>query len=237
MDGPGNHQHLSLDPARLRFELLSFFNTSHARCAAVLPTTKVTLDITAHLALAGAVDAVVGIFHGGTLRPSQLIERLDTMPNTNTRIIVFTDQLTSATDAPLLVSKNGSLSYLSGLELALQQEYGFSLRVLKGDGFVEPDVVRDARSLLRLLHGHIQACEHLGAHWLAATLQPQRSPTTRTREAGIRLRLFQSATIHMWLTWPGAGLADLVEPYLQMESLHRSYSFQSKQTHVEHASP
>jgi len=114
-------------------------------------------------------------------------------------VIIFTDQLVSSIDAPLLVSSSGRLWFLSGLEIVLNNTYGFTLHIWSKQGFTEITPGENGKSILQSIDQHLDECHHLGNTWLAGHMQKNRLPGTRLNEAKIRLRTFCSSAMYMAL--------------------------------------
>ena len=166
---------------------------SAGRHAIVLPTTATTLDWAVEQVKNGTIHVVVGSFIRDGYSPAKLLTLLDSIPAKRSfRTIIFTDQLISPIDAPLLTSMNDELSFVSGVEWILNEAHNFSLYIWDVINFVTLAPVTHGGHILRLIRYHLQACKQLGDAWIMRLNQIERTPAERILNSRIRLRTFYS---------------------------------------------
>ncbi|MEO7326278.1 MAG: hypothetical protein ABIW82_15760 [Dokdonella sp.] len=165
----------------------------------MLPTTSPILAAVERLGLRPKVDAVVGRrSRQSTMVPADLLAHLaDNRLMSDARIIVFTDQLVSPVDAPLLVSRNGRTQYVSALEYVLNAEYQCPLFAMNGRQLDYLPGNSPADRVLNFIVDHLDANELLGEAWLARSLQIQRQPQERRFQQRRRVRAMRSSIMHM----------------------------------------
>jgi len=116
-------------------ELLAAFNpfhqggshpvTLHDRHAIILPTTHDIISEVDKKTSQGAVNAIIGRKADNYCSPSDFLRQIGELKSLSRLVaIIFTDQLVSSIDAPLLVSSSDRLWFLSGLEIVLNNTYG-----------------------------------------------------------------------------------------------------------------
>ncbi|HET6395713.1 MAG TPA: hypothetical protein VFF91_02620 [Pseudoxanthomonas sp.] len=181
--------------------LLAVFSSDSA-VALVLPTTDPVFTRAMEMRGSGQLDAIVGSVGPHSISPASLLERLDAGSGIR-RVAIFSDQLVSALDAPILVAGRSGERYLSSIELALQGAYGFDIHIQGRDGLAPRPAEADPVTLLRRLYAHLDDCMELGSQWLAGELQEQRLPESRARERRVRMRMLQSAVMHMTIAADG----------------------------------
>lgn len=163
----------------------------------VLPTTTRELALLEQLGLRPDVDAIVGR-NEHALAPAELLTRIeDKAPAPDARVLVFSDQLVSAVDAPLLVRRDGVARYVSSLEYILNAQYGYALLAINGDRLSRLPAGAPAVDVLGLLVDHLEANERLGSNWLVRELQTQRLPQDRRLQQRRRIRALRSSILHM----------------------------------------
>ncbi|MGO4550321.1 hypothetical protein AB4059_04360 [Lysobacter sp. 2RAF19] len=134
-------------------------------------------------------------------------------------IVVFSDQLTSAIDAPVRVVMGADDTFLPALEIRLAQDFDYEIWAWSADGFVRID--QEACSILGALLALHAACEGRSKDWLARDAQFERQPSHRSIDARQRVRLLQSAL--MAAAAEGRIRIDAYRAVLaRLEQLHRS---------------
>lgn len=223
---------IAVNTSALRAAIAKQLSPSHGHVAIVLPTTHATLAVVDALACTGDIDAVIGTWGDSGKSPAWLLNRLAERDSPRQRIIVFTDQLTSPTNATLYVSRNGASFWLSALESAIHGMYPVKLSILIGNDFPKTDTTTSTAEILRLQHDHLHAASRLGNDWLARYQQSERTPAMRMRQAKIRLRRFHSATLHHAITIGDIPLMRLALLHQQMNELYRAYDLQAGASHA-----
>jgi hypothetical protein len=127
-------------------------------------------------------------------------------------VVVFSDQLTSAIDAPILVERNGRQHYLSAFEVVANNRYRYSVHAWMGERFESCRSSVGPSSILRLIDDYLVACEGLGEEWLLRDGQVQRGRTGRSNHARARLRAFHSA---MMCAYPMSEVSEEVHAILR----------------------
>lgn len=167
------------------------------RCLYVVPTTQVMLESIASWRKTVARLWVVAPSTAGGLTSMQLLEELQSADHQDTCVvIVFSDQLTSAVDAPLLVEQAGTLLYLSGLEVVAHRNYQFEVKAWTGNTLESVSATATAADILWLLYRHLKACQTLGSQWLMRDCQAERYPGERIAQARLRLLTLHSVVMH-----------------------------------------
>ena len=164
----------------------------------VVPSTKTTLDRIADWSLSKSRPILVGQpTLQGLWGPNDLLSMLkganERDPGT---AIVFSDQLTSAADAPMLIEKSGRLIFVSAIEVIAHCNYQFEIHAWTGNGFEAAPESSKPEDILLLLYKYFTACEDLGRDWSAAGHQADRYPRARIAQAQIRLQMLQSTVMH-----------------------------------------
>lgn len=163
----------------------------------VLPSTLDTLALIPEWRSAEQAPIVVAPLVVGCTDASQFLSDLKLANRRNPiNTIIFSDQLVSAVDAPLLVEHDGTRSYFPAVELIAHVEYGFELHVWTGSAFNALRPPTKEVDVLRLLFRYFSACDELGQQWLMREGRRQSCPTQRATQARIRLRTFHSALMH-----------------------------------------
>ncbi|WP_153064989.1 hypothetical protein [Xanthomonas arboricola] len=179
-----------------------FIKTEFRSGLIVIPTTTETLS---HLNLWQKLHPsliVVAPSTGGSHTPTELLNEFGKSTNTPVLAIIFSDQLTSAQDAPILTKKNNKLFFLSAIELIGPQKYDVHLHVWLGQAMVTLDGATPPIETLNFLTDYLRNCEELGSEWLARSIQPNRYLDERRRDALRRLRLFQSMILYSSIKHP-----------------------------------
>lgn len=165
----------------------------------MLPTTAPFLAAVDRLGLRPKIDMVVGrSARKFTIYPADLLAHLaDNRLMSDARVIVFTDQLVSALDAPLLVSRNGRAQYVSALEYVLNAEHECPLFAMNGDqiNYLSENAPPDR--VLNFIVDHLDANQLLGDAWLTRSLQSQRLPQERRFQQRRRVQAMRSSVLHM----------------------------------------
>lgn len=178
--------------ARIDLEL----QYSHSRRLYVIPTTPTTLNSIPRWLGSNARPHVVANTPQG-LTTTQLLASLKTADRKEPVVaLVFSDQLTSAADAPVLAEHSGRHLYLSALEIVAHCRYQLDVYAWTGHGLVRAPSHSDPAEILQLLHQYLVACDALGRQWLTRSLQADRFLENRISLAHFRLRMFHSAIMH-----------------------------------------
>ncbi|MCC4604625.1 hypothetical protein [Xanthomonas campestris] len=187
----------ALDQASSHLDVINnFIKTKFRTGLIVIPTTPETLS---HLNLWRKLHPsliVVAPSTGGSHTPTELLNEFGKSTNAPILAIVFSDQLTSAQDAPILIKKKNKLFFISAIELIGQKKYATQLHVWLGQTVATLDGATPQIETLNFLADYLQNCEELGSEWLARLVQPHRYLDERRRDALRRLRLFQSMILH-----------------------------------------
>ena len=189
---PNEAPSLSVIDARLDCET--------TRGALLLPSTSVTLAAVPHWTASGT--PVVGTTPG-TLRPDGLLTLLKGDAAARPRAcIIFSDQLVSPVDAPLLIQRGDQRQYMSALELLCHTRLGFPITAWTGTSFEAAPSYWEPDALLRLLVRHREACDALGSEWIMRDAQAESRASHRLNDARRRLQLFQSVVLHSFREGP-----------------------------------
>jgi len=183
-------------PAAVCAALDGELDSARERVLFAVPSTEATLQCIPRWLAARPGTAVVAPAVAGQLTPAQWLARQRAAPGQDRFLIVFSDQLLSAADAPMLVEQGGRLSYLPGLEVVAQGGHGFAVAAWVGNGFEAAPRDGGPVAILGLLARHLAACAELGAPWLMREAQQQRCADAHVAEARRRLRVFHSAIMH-----------------------------------------
>lgn len=138
--------------------------------------------------------SVVGS-RGGTRRPAEILAAAAAghCPD----LIVFSDQLVSAEDAPLPVLHEGALRFLPALEAILHVQHGYLPHFWTDTGVLTPPQP-GFEAVLRCFPAYLASCDRLGEEWLARALQPQRLASERLGAAAAEIRRLQDAALHAY---------------------------------------
>lgn len=131
----------------------------------------------------------------GAITPAAYVARLHTPCSASSGApfaIAFTDQLVSANDAPILITRNGQLTFMPVLEVLAQCQYKVNVHIWNGEE-VARLTAQCAGDVLREVAAYFDACSRLGSAWLMRDRQALRLPAVRIDQARRRLRLYQSA--------------------------------------------
>lgn len=163
----------------------------------VLPSTPDTLALIREWGSAEQAPIVVAPLVPGCTEASRFISDLKLAHRRRpANTVIFSDQLVSAVDAPLLVEHEGKGSYCPAVELIAHLTYGFTLHVWTGRAFNTLRPPSKEVDVLLLLLQYLSACDELGPQWLMREGRRQSCPTQRAAQARIRLRTFHSALMH-----------------------------------------
>lgn len=171
-----------------------------AQGALLVPSSPATLKAVSKWAADGV--AVVGRVPG-TVSPQALLSLVDggqaKRPHTG---IIFSDQLVSPVDAPLLIQRGGNRRYVSALELLCHTRHGFPVSAWTGASFEPAPPGCEPDELLSLLVRYLEACDGLGNDWLMRDAQAECAASHRLNDARRRLQLFQSVILHSFSETP-----------------------------------
>lgn len=163
----------------------------------ILPTTQHTIAW-ANSALQDRLceDVVVASLIPNAVNPSTILDSLALGSDRPRYIVVFTDQLTSAIESPILVRSNNGSQYYSGLESVLHLRYRYPLYIWPHalDRVTVPSV--DLGEVIQQLTIYFDACNTLGNLWLQREAQKERSLTQRVMHARRELRYLKSILLH-----------------------------------------
>lgn len=187
----------------------------------VVPTVSGTVEW-ARICRDYASLAIVAPRTPDSLTPQELMARLAGPWATGpTRVVVFSDQLVSDIDAPVLVEAGSRLQFLSSLEIIVAARLGSPASIWNGAGWalVPHD---DSNGVLGALLRYLSACESLGDRWLMRDAQGERAPERRIAVAQRRVRLFESVAMH--------AIADAASNAEQRDLLERVYALRRRLT-------
>lgn len=175
--------------AELR-RLLDRAEARQERVSCILPSTAPMLHFAAHESRSKPI-AVLAPSMGETHRTSTFLARVADARHA----LIFSDQLTSARDAPWLIEWQGERKYFSRIEYMLHAELEFQTWAWTLSGFCSLPTDCSAKALARLLHAYLVSCHGLRAQWLARAQQDDRVPRRRRVELTKRLQLFRSSVL------------------------------------------
>jgi hypothetical protein len=128
------------------------------------------------------------------MHPAAFLSSLQNNERKATRCVVFTDQLVTASDAPLLIKHGDTKAYYPTLELIAHQMYGFTIHAWTGETRRTSLPPHSCHTeVLHILQAYFEACRSLGSRWLVRDIQHHKSTEHRIAEARRRARGFQSA--------------------------------------------
>ncbi len=189
--------------------------------AIIVATTRLNINRAIELSIRGMVTSIIGKDPTYSEAPSDAFQKLDNSPGTHA-VIVFSDQLTSCLDAPVLTSQRGQQRFLSLAESILNSTYGFRLVVSTHEGTLMLPPCSPLLSVLRIISNHLDSNAMLGGDWLVQELQTERQPSTRLIENRVRQRVFHSALMHMYWTHPDFNPKQFNRIHGQLKSLYRA---------------
>ncbi|MDV3512688.1 hypothetical protein R1L06_18340 [Stenotrophomonas sp. C4297] len=189
--------------------------------AIILATTRSNINRAIELSTRGMVTSIIGKDPAYSEAPSDAFQKLDDSPGTHA-VIVFSDQLTSSLDAPVLTSQRGQQRFLSLAESILNSTYGFRLVVSTYEGMFMLPPCSPLVSVLRIISNHLDSNAMLGGDWLVQELQTERHPSRRLIENRVRQRAFHSALMHMYWTHPDFNPERFDRIHGQLKSLYRA---------------
>lgn len=113
---------------------------------------------------------------------------------------VFTDQFVDPPIASILVEHGGVREFLPATEVLARANYGVAVHIWTNAGCIAAPsaTTQDARPVLRLLCDYYDACVGLGDSWLMQNRQRRRRIDARLDNAVHRLRLYESAIMHVF---------------------------------------
>lgn len=167
----------------------------------VVPSIKSTIDRVTEWSLSRSRPVFIGRSTMRGLRgPTHLLNMLkDANEHDPLTAVVFSDQLTSAADAPMLIEKSGRLVFVSAIELVAHCNYLLEIHVWTGNRFETAQESSKPEDILLMLYRYFTSCERIGRDWLAAGYQAERHPTIRIAQAQMRLQMLQSTIMHTFL--------------------------------------
>ncbi len=189
--------------------------------AIIVATTGSNINRAIELFRRGVVTAIIGRDPAYSTAPSDAFQRLDGSPGIHA-IIVFSDQLTSCLDAPVLTSQRGQQRFLSLAESILNSTYGFRLLASTCEGTLMLPPCSPLVSVLRIIWKHLDSNPMLGGDWLAQAIQIERQPRARLIKNRVRQRVFHSALMHMYLTHPDSNPAQFNRIHGELKNLYRA---------------
>lgn len=191
--------------------------------AIVLPTTHATLKLAKMLHKRGEATPIRGDVE---IQPFGIqVDHLlaDLSNGCSPNLLIFSDQLVSASDATILIRTATTSTFVSPLELILNRKYGYELQLWRSTGLhAVAAQIDDPESIYRHLLTYLSACSLLGDIWLARRLQVQRLPEMRLYIAKRKARMFRSAIFDLYLRNASQedlkrmiGLADLLDDQIE----------------------
>jgi hypothetical protein len=169
------------------------------RAALLLPTTDAALAA-AEAAERRHVATIVGSL-AGMVRPVDALG-LCASCDTPGGLVVFSDQILSCADTPVLVREDGDAAFHSVFEFLLVARHGYDLLAWTGD---DRGLAPDGRSLpgvVGMLQRYFLACGRLGDAWRMRDRQVERTVDWRRRTAERAIRSFESAVCLEYCTEP-----------------------------------
>ena len=194
-------------------------NTSST--AIIVATTRSSIDRAMDLSNRGMVTGIIGADSAYSIAPSEALHKLERKPGRHI-IVVFSDQLTSSVDAPVLTSRQGQQRFLSLVEAILNNLHGFRLIACTHEGPISLPPGSPLVSVLRVLSDHLDANRRIGSNWLAEAAQVQRLPGIRLSESRIRQRIFHSAMMHMYWEHPDFNPMKFDQIHGELKSFYRA---------------
>jgi hypothetical protein len=170
------------------------------RQAIILPTTSDALRCASLLSDLGLLDVTVGRWKDiHALAPAQALARVEhSKDEQSISMVVFSDQLVSAVDAPVLVDTGSTQHFASSIEYVLNNLYGFHLRFfLAARRSLDIPAGSSANLVFSAHHKYLLACEAQGATWVARSEQIRRTPDFRRRQQRIRIQALRSSLLFM----------------------------------------
>lgn len=189
--------------------------------AIIVATTRSNIDRAVDLSSKGMITGIIGADPAYSIAPSEALHKLERKPGRHI-VVVFSDQLASSVDAPILTSRQGQQCFLSLVEAILNNLHGFRLMVSTHESAISLPPGSPLVSVLRVLWDHLDANRQIGRNWLAEALQIQRQPGTRLSEGRVRQRVFHSAVMHMYWKHPDFNPARFDQIHGQLKSLYRA---------------
>jgi len=189
--------------------------------AIIVATTRPNIDRATELLGKGTVTEIIGADPAYSTMPSDILRKLDGKPG-HRIIVVFSDQLTSSLDAPVLTSHQGRQRFLSLVEVILNNLHGFHLLVCTCGGAVSLPPGSPLVSILRAVSDCLDASGHMGSDWLVEAAQVKRNPGTRLSESRIRQRVFHSAVMHMYWKHPDFNPERFDQIHRELKNLYRA---------------
>lgn len=189
----------------------------------ILPTVAVTIAEVERLIENRTVHGLIGCrrhrvaktaepellssIHSGALPPGR-------------QLVIFTDQLVNAVDAPVLLERGGRQVFVSGHEHFLNVQLNYPLHIWVGECWVELAGRADPAALFGALLDHLGACERLGPSWLARELQYERFPDGRRLVRRHRIQALRSSLLHSAVRDPTQWARGIGEKLGTLERLH-----------------
>lgn len=177
------------------------------RAASTPPTAYLATSTRSNLRDIGSVVrahpdiVVVGSLVESAMKPVQLLGALRRGEGPR-QIIVFCDQLFGPDIATIPCERDGGQTFFSGLEPLLHAKYGYGLKAQFADTLQTLTAPGSIEAAIDLLRRYFQQASSLGAAWLAADQQAQRTLPGRVREARLRNGFLRSAIYHLYADQP-----------------------------------
>lgn len=167
----------------------------------VVPSVQSTFDRVTEWSLSRSRPVLIGRpTMRGLLGSTHLLNMLkDTKEHDPFTAVVFSDQLTSAADAPMLIEKSGRPIFLSAIEVIAYCNYMLEIHIWTGNRFEATQESPKPEDILLTLYRYLTACERSGRDWLAVGYQAERYPKVRIAQAQMRLQMLQSTIMHAFL--------------------------------------
>lgn len=193
-------------------------NSAAPSTAFILATTKSNIDHATDLSIKGMISEVIGAAPSYSTVPSEALRKLKDLPG-HSAIVVFSDQLTSSLDAPILCSHRGQQRFLSVVEVILNNLHGYHLHIENIESSFSLPPESPPVSVLRAISDHLDTSQEIESGWIARELQVKRRPDNRLRESRIRQRTFLSAALHMSRKYPECDPMRFDEVFRQLKDL------------------
>lgn len=130
---------------------------------------------------------------GGAWSPSDVLRLVKSGRRPD--LVIHSDQLVTAEDAPLPVDRAGVRTFLSSLEALLQCQHGYRALIWSRQRVVEAP---DMETLLSLLASYLDDCAEL-PDWTARPQQCHRTREARAAAAQGEIRRLQDASLLAWV--------------------------------------
>lgn len=196
-------------------------NDTSSSTAIIAATTRSNINRAIELRRRGLITEIIGTDPAYSTTPSDALRKLEGDAGIHT-IIVFSDQLTSSLDAPVLTSHHGQQRYLPLAEGVLNSIHEFQIMTGTCDDTITLPPCSPITSVLRTISNHLDSNQKLGGDWLAQPVQTKRWPATRLAESRFRQRVFHSALMHMYWKHPDFNPKHFDWLHGQLKNLYRA---------------